>query len=129
MRFLSVFVVGLWLPVWGVSAQDFKFEPPARAVAMPAGPGRTLPLTLTRMAANIPAGTPWAEMSAGSVPFPCKQRDLLKWEESDNALPTETFARILREELKAAGFSTSGDPTNLFESEAAKPEFQLGALM
>ena len=129
MRLLSTLVVALVLPVPVASAQSFKFEAPPPAVAMSAAAGGTQPIALTRIAANIPAGTAWAEMSKGSVPFPCERDELLKWEEADNTLPTETFARVLREEFKAAGFATSGDPTNLFEREAAKPELQLGALI
>ncbi len=129
MRFFSVLAVACLAPVWAAGAQDFKFATPTPALAMPAGAARTLPIALTRIAGNIPAGTAWAELSAGSVPWPCKPKELVKWEEADNTLPTETFARVFRDEIKAAGFATSGDPNNLFESDTAKPEYQLGALI
>ena len=128
MRVLSSLLLALFA-TGEARAQDFNFEIPPAAVAMRAAEGGTQPITLTRAAASIPAGTAWGEIATGSVPFPCKRDELLKWQESDNEMPTETFARVVRDEFKAAGFATSGDPTNLFERDAVKPELQLGALI
>lgn len=113
------------------AAQTFKVTvPPPAAVSPLPVDANPQPINLTRVAANIRPGTPWGEVTSGPFPLPCTRDRLLHWEEANNSIASaESFDRIFREELAAAGFRSSGDPTNLFETDATRSDLQLGALI
>lgn len=115
-----------------VSAQRVKLVPPPPLAAKPAPPATQVrPVSLTRLAANIAPGTPWAaENTSPYYMVPCVgEGDVSVWQESYNKISSlDAFDRIFRDELAAAGLQISGDPTNLFE-ERASADLQVGALI
>jgi S1-C subfamily serine protease len=107
--------------------------PPVSPAPLPVGV-KPRPISLTRIAANIPPGTPWADeaLVGGPVPLPCgldRGVQVSLWKEADNRIESiETWDRVLRQELTLAGFRAGGDPTNLFEQQQTS-DLQLGALI
>ena len=112
---------------------DVVLPPPVASSPLPTGI-KARPVSLTRIAANIAPGTPWADeaMLSGAIPMPCvldRGSQVSLWKETNNTIRvTDTWQRVFRDELVAAGFSASGDPTNLFE-EQQSGDLQLGALI
>lgn len=117
MKILSV--IGLVLAVAGLGTGP--------ANAQGAGPA---PVSLTKIAASIPDGAKWGRVQIRDFPLPCMDHDTLIWNAKNNAaIQNDDLERVFREELAAAGYKVTGDPTNLFESDTKTAEFQVGALV
>jgi S1-C subfamily serine protease len=82
------------------------------------------------MAANIAPGTPWLSDGRTSIgPCALGYVEIVRWKEENNRIESlESWERVFRKELAAAGFSVGGDPTNLFEQRQSS-DLQLGALI
>jgi serine protease Do len=92
---------------------------------------KVLPVSLTRLAGDIPTGAIWLqEDEAPYFLVPCVVAGkTVRWTESDNKIESlEAFDRIFRDEFKKLGFKTGGDPTNLFEDQKTAG-LQIGALI
>lgn len=113
-------------------AQRVKVDLPPPLTAAPAPTGAaTKPISLTRLAANIAPGTPWAaENQSPYFMAPCiGEGEVALWNESSNKIEQkDPFERVFREELKTAGFKSGSDPTNLFD-EGSTADLQVGALI
>jgi S1-C subfamily serine protease len=95
-----------------------------------AQPSASQPVSFTKMAARIPAGTPWAHLQSDINRFSCGDDKVLTWEAEDNkVVQTSEYERVFRETLTEAGFRVSGDPTNLFEEDQKSTDLQVGALL
>ena len=109
---------------------EVVLPPPLKAEPLASGV-QVQPVSLTRLAGNIAAGTPWfQEASPPYFLMPCILTEKpIRWSEADNKIGGfEAFERIFRDELKKAGFRAGGDPTNLFEDQKAA-DLQVGALI
>jgi len=105
---------------------DIVVPPPVTALPLEA-PETIQPVTLARLAANIPLGKPWMTIQGG---FLCLAPKTLFWTEKDNQLGADaTFKQVFREEIAKAGFKLSGDPTNLFNADESPTDLQIGALV
>ena len=132
VRGLGVLIAALVVagPCWAV---DVILPPAVSPSPLPPG-AKAKPVSLTRIAANIAPGTPWADEAilSGPVPMPCgldRGVQVSLWKEANNTIQlTDTWERVFRQELTAAGFTASGDPTNLFEQRQSS-DLQLGALI
>jgi serine protease Do len=131
MRWIIGAIVAL-LVAGPCTAESLKVVVPEPITTPPPPSGASVrSVSLTRVAANIAPGTAWRE-STGSPYFfvPCLTAgDIDRWQEADNKVTSiETFERIFRTELGAAGFRAGGDPTNLFEQQSSS-DLQIGALV
>jgi serine protease Do len=105
---------------------DIVVPPPAATRPLEA-PETVQPVTLSRLAANMPSGKPWMIVQGGLL---CVTDQTLRWTEKDNQIGEDAaFKRIFREEMAKAGFKMSGDPTNLFGAAEAPTDLQIGALV
>jgi len=114
------------------AAQSIEVVVPAQMTieALPSG-ATTKPVNLTRVAGNIPAGTPWIQQDvATAILIACSGGGkITRWSEENNKVSNlEVFDRIFREELKKVGFQNGGDPSNLFEDQKSS-DIQIGALI
>jgi hypothetical protein len=96
------------------AAERVKVELPSPLASTPLPSGtKTAPVSLTRLAANIAPGTPWAAENR-SIYFmaPCVgEGEVSIWEEANNKIASkDSFDRIFRGALKDAGFNAGGDP-------------------
>lgn len=112
-----------------VSATGVAVSARAQAASPVAASPR--PVTFAKMAARIPAGTPWAHLQYGAGIFPCRDDyKLLTWDAKNNEeVQDPEFERVFREQLAQAGFKVSGDPNNLFEEDQKSTDLQVGALV
>ena len=104
--------------------------PPVAARPLPAGV-IVQPVNLTRVRVDMASGTPWLqEFEPPYFLMPCAiSSGTTQWREQDNTVSNiDSFSRIFRDELKATGFRTGGDPTNLFEDQKSA-DLQVGGLI
>jgi len=88
------------------------------------------PVSLAKIAARIPDGARWGRLQIRAGILPCRDYDSLLWNAKYNAsVQNEEFERLFREQLAQGGYTVSGDPTNLFESDTKTAEIQVGALL
>jgi serine protease Do len=115
-----------------VEAETVQVSVPPKVVVEPLPTAKLArPVTLTRLAANIPSGTPWRQdLQSPYFMMPCvRTTEVHQWTEQDNKVGSlDVFERIFREELVAAGFRIGRDPTNLFEEQTGS-DLQVGALI
>ena len=130
-RFVAIFCACVAMAGAASSETLSIVVPPAVTMPpLPAG-AKVQPVSLTRLAANIPAGTPWLQDNeAPYFMLPCVVTGTpIKWVEADNKIEGfDSLKRIFADELKAAGLAISGDSTNLFEDQKSA-DLQVGALV
>lgn len=126
-------IIGACIAVAGASTAgtlSIVVPPAVMAPSLPAN-ASVQPVSLTRLAANIPAGTPWRQDNeAPYFMLPCVvSGDAIRWLEEDNKIEGfDSFKRIFADEMKAAGLAIGGDATNLFEDQKSA-DLQVGALV
>jgi serine protease Do len=88
---------------------------------------RPQPVSLAKIVAEIPVGTPWEHYQAQGI-VGCHDLHLLTWEAKNNGpLKNPELERVFRAELSQTGFVVAGDPTNLFEADSKAADLQVGA--
>lgn len=123
MRLLILFFLAASL----LAMRTANAQTPA-AEAAPSGTYR--PVSFAKIAARIPAGTPWARIQSDDLPFQCLDDRTLTWEaEANETFQDPELERVFRAEMTGAGLVVSGDPTNLFERDEKSSDLQIGALV
>jgi S1-C subfamily serine protease len=120
------------LAIGSAGAKDFEVTapPPVHAEPFPQGV-KLRPVSLSRLAIDMPDGAPWAQVKLGrGIVTGCRGGDIQYWEARNNANgPDAEFERVFRTELATLGLHVSGDPTNLFAADDGASDLQVGALI
>ena len=98
--------------------------PPAVQVTPIDPAAKAASLSLTRMAASLPAGKPWAEVSDTR----CRDGEVLTWTRKSNKFNDPDLQRIFQQELSKAGFKVSDEQDDLFADKEGA-DLQVGALI
>src|SRR6185437_14929370 len=98
--------------------------PPAQVTPLDAA-AKTATISLARMAANLPAGKPWAEVSADR----CGAGEILVWSKKANRFNDPDLHRVFQQELTKAGFKVIDEQDDLFADKMDPADLQIGALV
>lgn len=121
-------LIFFWLAVAGADAsglaqQQLVIPPTADVVALPAGtPAKAV--QLTKLLFSIPEGTGIGPLKAGAN---CARRMTIPWSVNAVEGSEASFEAAFGHELKAAGFSVVERASDMFNSEDAAPDYELGA--
>lgn len=126
MRILLVSTLAAILAGTATAAEKLVVPLPMTPAAIAAGT-KILPVSLTRMAANIPPQKTWAEV--GENPL-CATEYTLEWKSQNNVIdPSSGFEQAFRDAFAQAKLRVGGDPTNLFNDDVGTANLQVGALI
>jgi len=98
--------------------------PPAQVTPLDAA-AKSATLSLARMAANLPAGKPWAEVSGDR----CGGGEVLVWNKKANRFNDPDLHRVFQQELSKAGFKVIDEQDDLFADKMDPADLQIGALV
>lgn len=122
------FVLGLALAasLAGSAAAEIEVVVPPPVEVTPLGAdAKSATISLARMAANLPAGTPWAEVSTGR----CHGGEILVWNKKSNRFNDPDLHRVFQQELSKAGFKVIDEQDDLFADKMDPADLQIGALV
>ena len=130
MRLVLGVLLALVAPASGFAEEMLKVDVPPPAQVAPLDTSRVLPVSLVRIAIDIPEGTPWAQVRWTGALVGCGGGEVQRWQARHNSIGSDAeLERIFRQELTAAGGKVSGDPTDLFAASAGAADLQVGALV
>ena len=112
-------------------ADNLEFVVPAPAQVAPLETGaHVTPVSLTRMAANLPRGKEWAELfDYHQLWKTCRPVQLVTWDPKLNRIDDPDLHRAFRRELVADGFKVTDDEDDLFAEAVASADLEVGALI
>ena len=128
---MSVALSLLALPAAGAdfrTLRTLEAPPPITVASLPAGI-QSSPVQLSKVVFQPREGEGWAAVYTIMTrdPHAAESDRMLRWEGGRLEADTASFSRIFDEELKAAGFRSTGEES-LFE-QAAAPDLQVGVLV
>lgn len=113
------------------AAQDLQVVmPPAADVTPLPSDAKVTPISLARMAANLPRGKDWAEIfSYTPLGRRCYAGQMVTWDPKLNRFDDPDFHRAFHQELAEAGFKVADNQDDLFGEGDASADLEVGALI
>jgi serine protease Do len=109
-------VLALALSKLANAATPYPVPPPVAVPPLPAD-AKPQPVGFSKLVGSVEPGTVWATFQIGLTCVPPPSGRTLTWNPGDNTFDNRIFGSEVARELKAAGFVTTNDPDNLFQSK------------